>query len=93
MQSGPGSTPRILSQVWQQSSEASRNVIQATIISVYTVLIYIYIYLDLQKAQNNGPILQNREYRKYRVHYFGHSGGPGIHTYIKCIHIYRYTLK
>ena len=30
-----------------------------------------------KSAQNNGPISQNREYRQYRVYYFGHSGGPG----------------
>ena len=30
-----------------------------------------------KRAQNNGPISQHREYRQYRVHYFGHFGGPG----------------
>ena len=29
-----------------------------------------------KRAPNNGPISQNREYRQYRVHYFGHFGGP-----------------
>ena len=27
-------------------------------------------------SQNNGPISYNREYKQYRVHYFGHFGGP-----------------
>ena len=30
-----------------------------------------------KRAQNNGPISQNRDCRQYRVHYFGHFGGPG----------------
>ena len=30
-----------------------------------------------KRAQNNGPISQNRECRQYRAHYFGHFGGPG----------------
>ena len=30
-----------------------------------------------KRAQNNGPISQKREYRQYRVHYFGNFGGPG----------------
>ena len=30
-----------------------------------------------KRAQNNGPISKNREYKQYRVHYFGHFGGPG----------------
>ena len=30
-----------------------------------------------KSAQDNGPISQDREYRQYRVHYFGHFGGPG----------------
>ena len=29
------------------------------------------------RAHNNGPICQNREYRQHRVHYFAHFGGPG----------------
>ena len=28
-------------------------------------------YLDLQEAQNNGPMSQNTECRQYRVHYAG----------------------
>ena len=43
-----------------------------------------------KKAQNNGPIFQNREYRKYRVHYLGHFGGPGTHIHIY-IYIYIYV--
>ena len=27
------------------------------------------MHLDLQSAQNNGPVSQIREYRNYRVHY------------------------
>ena len=30
-----------------------------------------------KRAQNNGPISQNREYRQNGIHYFGHFGGPG----------------
>ena len=30
-----------------------------------------------KRAQSNGPISQNSECRRYRVHYFGHFGGPG----------------
>ena len=30
-----------------------------------------------KRAQNNGPISQNGDYRQYRVHYIGHFGGPG----------------
>ena len=30
-----------------------------------------------KRAQNNGPISPNRDYRQYRVRYFGHFGGPG----------------
>ena len=30
-----------------------------------------------KRAQNNGPISQNGEYRQYRVHYLGYNGGPG----------------
>ena len=37
----------------------------------------LVIYLDLQKSPNNGPISQNRDYRQYRVRYFGHFGAPG----------------
>ena len=37
----------------------------------------IYIYLDLQKSQNNGPESQNREYRQYRAHSFAHFRRPG----------------
>ena len=31
-----------------------------------------------QKAQNNGPKSQNRDCGQYRVHCFGHFGGPGM---------------
>ena len=31
-----------------------------------------------KRSQNNGPISQNREYRRYGVHYFYHFGGPGL---------------
>ena len=30
-----------------------------------------------KRAQNNGPISEDRDHRQYRVHYFGHIGGPG----------------
>ena len=33
-----------------------------------------------KRAQNNGPISQNREYRQYRVH-LGHFGGPGTYNW------------
>ena len=36
-----------------------------------------------KKAHNTGPIFQNREYRKYRVHIFGHFGGPGSRKCMK----------
>ena len=34
-------------------------------------------YLDLQSAQNDSPISQNREFNQHRDHYLGHFGGPG----------------
>ena len=34
-----------------------------------------------KRAQNSGPISQNREYTQYRVHYFGHFGGPGTYLF------------
>ena len=39
-----------------------------------------------KRAQTNGPISHNREYRQYRVHYFGHVGGPGRRRVVTLYH-------
>ena len=36
-------------------------------------------YLELQKAQNKGPISKIKKDRQYRVHSSGLFGGPGIY--------------
>ena len=42
------------------------------VVDVYTYIQYAW---TSKRAQNNGPICQNREQRRYRAYYFGDFGG------------------
>ena len=51
--------------------------VDASLSGPYMYMLHM-MCLDLQSSQNDGSILrsQTREYRHYRIHYFGHVGGP-----------------